>query len=242
LNMIIWGISGIMGRHIQELASEDSFWKEIIGVNSKTALNDLPKEVDIIIDFSQPESLEDLLSFALKNQTPILIGTTGHDEKQVDAINKASGKIPILHASNTSLGMNLLFSLVRQGAKAIGKNMDIEIVESHHRRKKDAPSGSALSLKNEVEEGLEENRKSVYGRRGECLREQDEIGIHAIRGGDIKGVHHVYFINDLEQITLSHEAMDRKVFASGAIEGAKYLIGQKAGLYSMKDVLGLKEN
>lgn len=239
MKLVIWGISGTMGKNIKVLAREDDFWTEIHGVDSRTSVQELAINPDIIIDFSHPTSLEKLLSFALKTKTPIVIATTGFSEKQQQAIDQASKEIPVLQASNTSIGMNLLFSLVKQSAKALGSHVDIEIVESHHRRKKDAPSGSAKSLVEHVEKGLQEKRKIVFGREGECPREPGEIGVHALRGGDIKGVHHVHFIDDSEQITLSHEALDRKVFARGALKAGKFLIDQGPGFYTMEDVLNI---
>ena len=241
MKLLIWGISGTMGKNIETLAEEEDFWTEIQGVDSKTDVTELNEDVDVIIDFSHPSSLDKLLDFALKALAPVVIATTGFSENQQQDIDRASKKIPVLQASNTSIGMNLLFSLVKQSAKALGSNVDIEIVESHHRRKKDAPSGSAKSLVDSVESGLQEKRKIVYGREGESPRETGEIGVHAIRGGDIKGVHHVHFIDDMEQITLSHEAMDRKVFASGALKAGKFLINQSPGCYTMEDVLNTKE-
>lgn len=241
MKLLIWGISGTMGKNIEALGEKDEFWTEIQGVDSKTDIDKLVEDFDVIIDFSHPSSLNKLLEFALKTRTPVVIATTGFDEEQQAEINRAAEEIPLLQASNTSIGMNLLFSLVKQSAKALGEGVDIEIVESHHRRKKDAPSGSAKSLVQSVEQGLNEKRKIVYGREGESPRETGEIGVHAIRGGDIKGVHHVHFIDDMEQITLSHEAMDRKVFASGALKAGKFLINQPPGKYGMEDVLNLTE-
>lgn len=238
MKLLIWGISGTMGKNIETLALEEDYWTEIQGVDSKTEVDQLDQDFHLIIDFSHPSSLEKLLDYALKTKTPVVMATTGYNNEQQQAIDRAATHVPILQASNTSIGMNLLFSLVKESARALGE-VDIEIVESHHRRKKDAPSGSAKSLVQAVEEGLQQQRKIVCGREGQSPREQGEIGVHAIRGGDIKGVHHVHFIDDLEQITLSHEAMDRKVFASGALTAGKFLINQSPGLYGMDDVLNL---
>ena len=239
MKLLIWGITGTMGKNIEALAKEDSSWQQIAGADSKTDINTLPRDCDVIIDFSHPSGLKPLLSYARQTKTPVVIATTGFTEAQQKTIEQAAAIIPVLQASNTSIGMNLLFQLAESTAKALGRDMDIEIVESHHRRKKDAPSGSAKSLAAAVQQGLSEPRKLVYGREGECPRETGEIGIHALRGGDIKGVHHVHFIDELEQITLSHEAMDRKVFASGALKAAVFLTGKPPGHYGMKDLLGL---
>lgn len=241
MKLMIWGISGTMGRNIEALARKEGDWTEIQGVNSTTEENQLQAGADVIIDFSHPSSLDKLLGFALRTKTPLLIATTGFNEKQQRQIDSASKEIPILKASNTSIGMNLLFSLVKQSAEVLGKAVDIEIVEAHHRRKKDAPSGSAKTLVQAVEEGLKEEGKVIHGREGECPRESGEIGVHALRGGDIKGVHHVHFIDEMEQITLSHEAMDRRVFARGALKAGKFLMKKNPGMYTMEDVLSQRK-
>ena len=159
--------------------------------------------------------------------------------EQLEKIKSASKEVPILYATNMALGMNLLFALVEEVARKIGKDVDIEILESHHNRKKDAPSGSAITIAESIERGLGERRRYQHGRQGQCPRQKGEIGIHSIRGGNIVGYHEANFIGELESIKISHEAYDRKVFAKGALEAAKFIIGKEPGLYSMKDVLCL---
>ena len=237
MNLLIYGINGYMGRTIKELGKMDDYWKNIHGLSRESL--DLSRDInyDVIVDFTHRSSLRDLLSLALEKRLPLVIGTTGYDEYQMGKIEEASETIPILHATNMSLGMNILFDLVEQTARRLKDRVDIEVVETHHNRKKDAPSGSAVTIVEAIEKGLGESRKHQHGRNGECPREKGEIGIHALRGGNIVGDHEVIFINDQESITISHKAYDRKVFAQGALEAAKFIIGKKPGLYNMKDIL-----
>lgn len=237
MNLLIYGIKGYMGRTIEELAKEDSYWNNIGGLNREISIPSDDIKYDVLLDFTHESSLDDVINLALQKNLPLIIGTTGYSREQLEKIKEASKKIPILHATNMSLGMNLLFELVEQTARNLKDRVDIEVIETHHNRKKDAPSGSAVTIVESIEKGLGEPRKHQHGRSGECPREKGEIGIHAIRGGNIVGSHEVNFINGLETIKISHEAYDRKVFAEGALESAKFIIGKKPKLYNMKDVL-----
>ncbi|MFA7412219.1 MAG: 4-hydroxy-tetrahydrodipicolinate reductase [Tissierellaceae bacterium] len=237
MNLLINGIRGTMGSKIKELALEDSYWTNVYGLDRETPLPPRGIDIDVLVDFTHPSSLDKLLSLALDRKLALVIGTTGYDHGQLESIRKAAESIPILHATNMSLGMNLLFSLVEKAAASLKDKTDIEIVEAHHNRKKDAPSGSATSIVEAIERGLGEKRKHQHGRQGECPREKGEIGIHALRGGNIVGYHEANFIGELESLKIVHEAFDRKVFAQGALEAAKFIIGREAKLYNMKDVL-----
>ncbi|MBU5312896.1 4-hydroxy-tetrahydrodipicolinate reductase [Tissierella carlieri] len=237
MNLLINGINGKMGKTIKELAIQDSYWTNVYGLCRTIPMPADDIKFDVMLDFTHESSLDRVLQIGLDRRLPIIIGTTGYSEEQNQKIKRASTKIPILHATNMSLGMNLLFALVEQTAAILGDKTDIEIIEAHHNRKKDAPSGSAVTIVESIERGLGEVRPHQYGRLGECPREKGEIGIHAIRGGNIVGYHEANFINELESIKIVHEAYDRKVFASGAIEAAKFIIGKEPRLYSMKDVL-----
>lgn len=239
MNLLIYGIKGTMGKAIKELAIQDSYWTNIYGLDRNTPNPENYIEFDVLVDFTHESALEDVLKIALDKNLPLVIGTTGYDKGQLNKIKEASTKIPILHATNMSLGMNLLFELVEQTAAKLKGKVDIEILESHHNRKKDAPSGSAVTIVESIEKGLGENRKHQHGRQGECPREKGEIGIHSIRGGNIVGYHEANFINELETIKISHEAYDRKVFAQGALEATKFIIGKEPKLYNMKDVLSI---
>lgn len=239
MNLLIYGVEGYMGRIIEDLAKKDNYWKNVHGLNRE--LSGLSKDLDynVLIDFTHESSLDDVLKLGLEKNLALIIGTTGYSKDQMEKIKEASKKIPILQATNMSLGMNILFDLVEQTAKRLKDKVDIEVIESHHNRKKDAPSGSAVTIVESIEKGLGESRKHQHGRYGECPREKGEIGIHAIRGGNIVGFHEASFINELETIKISHEAYDRKVFAQGALESAKFIVDKKPGLYNMKDVLDI---
>ena len=239
MNLLIYGINGHMGRLIEGLAEKDNYFDNIYGQDIDKAAADSEEKYDLIIDFSHPSSLDKIIEIARNDKIPILIGTTGHSEAQLKEIEKISEEIPVLKAANMSLGMNILFSLVEKTAAILKDKADIEVIESHHNRKVDAPSGSAKTIVEYIERGLGEKRKHQNGRSGECKREEGEIGIHAIRGGNLVGFHEVDFINELETIKISHEAYDRSVFANGALTAAKFIVDKKPGLYTMKDVLNL---
>ena len=239
MNLLICGIDGRMGKLIEELASRDSYWQKIDGMDLGTPDESLTDNYDVVVDFSHPSALDRLLDFCIRKNIPLVIGTTGYSEEQLEQIWDASDKIPILKATNMSLGMNIVFLFVEQIAAILGNMFDIEIIEQHHNRKKDAPSGSAKYIVESIEKGLGEVRKHQYGRSGECPREKGEIGIHAIRGGNIVGYHEGNFINDLETVKIAHEGHDRLVFAQGALESARFVMDKEPGLYTMKDVLSL---
>ncbi|KAB3529069.1 4-hydroxy-tetrahydrodipicolinate reductase [Alkaliphilus serpentinus] len=239
MNLLIWGISGKMGQHIFHLAKEDPSWTNIDGINSKKNPEELEVKPHVVIDFSHPTALKKALDYCLKNSLPLVIGTTGYNAEEINLIKEAATRIPILQATNMSMGMNLMFSLVEKIAAALKDKVDIEVIEAHHNRKKDAPSGSAVTIIQSIEKGLGHTAKKQYGREGQCPRDKGEIGVHAIRGGNIVGLHEAHFINELETIKLIHEAHDRSVFAQGALTAAKFIADKGIGLYSMRDVLGL---
>jgi len=194
-------------------------------------------DCDVAIDFSVPEATVELVKLALKSNTKLVIGTTGLNDEQKKVIEEASRKIPIVMSPNFSVGVNVFWKILEVASKLL-KEYDVEIVEVHHRFKRDAPSGTALKaaeiVKNEL--GVE---KLVFGRSGECLR-GDEIGVMAIRGGDVVGEHFVMFIGFGERIEINHRAWSREIFARGAIKAAEWIMNvDKPGLYGMKDVLGV---
>lgn len=191
---------------------------------------------DIIIDFSHFSRIENMLKFAVANNIPVIICTTGYDDKILNQIKEASSKIPILLSSNTSIGINLMNDLVSK-ISSILNNFDIEIIETHHNKKVDSPSGTAKTLFNIINETLENKMTIVNGRDGNHKRGKKEIGMHSIRGGSVVGEHRVIFYGDDESIEIKHTAMSKKIFVHGSIKAAKFLIGKKPSLYSMKDVL-----
>lgn len=211
MNLLINGIKGFMGRTIKELAQQDNFWENIHGLSRE---NPVPMEgikYHVLMDFTHESALDRVLQLGLERRLALVIGTTGYNDEQLEKIKSASKEVPILYATNMALGMNLLFALVEEVARKIGKDVDIEILESHHNRKKDAPSGSAITIAESIERGLGERRRYQHGRQGQCPRQKGEIGIHSIRGGNIVGYHEANFIGELESIKISHEAYDRKV-------------------------------
>jgi len=254
------GACGKMGRRIIALLSEDPELKcaaalerknhpalgkdagEIAGCGSLgvTIRDSLAERVDVLLDFSSPEGTAGRLEEALKFGSSLVIGTTGHSAEQKRSIEEAAKKIPILFSPNMSVGVNLLFSLVGQVARTLGADYDVEIVEAHHRFKKDSPSGTALRLAEEIAGALGLNLEDVaiYGRKGILgPRPSSQIGIHAVRAGDIVGEHTVIFSTSGERVELVHRAHTRDTFALGALRGAKFLLGKPPALYSMRDVL-----
>ena len=200
-------------------------------------------EFDVLIDFTRPAGTMHWLDYCMAKQRGIVIGTTGHTPEQNRAIDAAAKTIPVLKASNMSVGMNLLFKLVGQVAAVLGDDYDIEIVEAHHRFKADAPSGTALSLRDSILKatGRDVEKDVIYGRKGDTgQRPPRQIGMHALRVGDTVGEHEVHFGNLGETVRISHSAHTRDTFARGALRAAVWLAGKPAGRYDMMDVLGLR--
>ncbi|MCH8121467.1 MAG: 4-hydroxy-tetrahydrodipicolinate reductase [Planctomycetes bacterium] len=196
----------------------------------------------VAVDFSQPEAAEKTVDYCLENSVALVSGTTGLSSQQREKIKAASEKIPIIYGTNMSVGMNVLFNLVGKVATMLGDEYDIEIVEQHHRFKKDAPSGSALTLAENIckATGRDIDGTLTHGRNGkDALRQKGTIGVHAIRAGDITGIHSVIFGTLGETVTLNHTANSRDTFARGALRAAKWLVGKEPALYSMADVLGI---
>ncbi len=205
------------------------------------SMDELLKNCDLVIDFSAPMATESLLEAALKNPTPLVIATTGFSKHQQNLLNEASKEMPLLYASNMSVGIALLKQLVEKVSATL-EEFDIEIVEQHHRHKVDAPSGTALTLGEFAAKGrgLDLDAVRVSGRDGQIgARTKDEIAVMALRGGDIVGRHTVGFYNDGEFLELNHTATSRDTFSKGAIRAAKWLISQDNGLYSINDSLGI---
>jgi 4-hydroxy-tetrahydrodipicolinate reductase len=200
-------------------------------------------EADVAIDFSLPEGADRTIDYCLKNNIALVLGTTGLNEKQRQKMKSASEKIPILYATNMSVGMNVLFALVGKIASMLGPDYDIEIIEQHHRFKKDAPSGTALTLAENIcnQTGREFPGSITYGRSGkEAQRQKGTIGIHAVRAGDITGIHSVIFGALGETVTINHCANSRDTLVRGALRAATWIVGKEPGLYSIKDVLGIQ--
>jgi len=201
------------------------------------------KSCDAVIEFSVHTATLPMVQLAAEQGKPVIIGTTGHTDEEKTAITELTTKIPVVWAGNYSIGVNLLFYLTKKAAEILGKPYHPEIVEMHHRHKVDAPSGTAERLLQVVREARHLTAEQVkHGRHGITgARTDDEIGMHALRGGDVVGDHTVIFAGDGERFELTHKASDRKIFAQGAIRAAHWAMHQPAGLYLMEDVLGLKD-
>ena len=192
---------------------------------------------DVIIDFSHHSALSMLLDYAGRTGTPLVVCTTGHTDEELAQMREAAKTVPVFYSRNMSLGVNLLIALCRRAAATLGEDFDVEIIEKHHNRKLDAPSGTALMIADALAAG--EDRPYVYDRHAERRpRARGEIGIHSVRGGTIVGEHEVMFCGKDEIVTISHSAASREVFAAGALRAARFMIGKPAGLYSMDDVVG----
>ena len=245
LRIIINGYSGSMGKVLTKCANEDSELEIVCGsskddldVPFKTyhKMSEVEELADVIIDFSHHSTIEDTLSYAIKNKTPLVIATTGFNDEELTKIKKASNIIPIFHSSNMSLGVNVLVKLVKEAAKSLN-GFDIEIIEKHHNKKLDAPSGTAVMIANGVKEVLPDS-EYIYGRHGRSdKRSSNEIGIHAIRGGTIVGEHTTIFAGHDEVVEIKHSAQSKDIFAKGAIAAAKFLVKQEAGYYNMNNML-----
>lgn len=198
---------------------------------------------DVVIDFSLPDAAEETVRYCLEQKCGLVMGTTGLDAGQRKKVLAASDTISVIYGTNMSVGMNVLFSLVGKAARMLGADYDVEIVEQHHRFKKDVPSGSAITLAEKVCEGrgVEYGDAVVVGRGSDnAERREGQIGIHSVRAGDITGVHDVMFSTLGETVTLSHRAHNRDGFMNGSLLAAKWLCGKEAGVYTMADVLGIE--
>lgn len=248
VKIALTGACGHMGRVIASLIKEREDCSIIAGidkVNDKYGdfpiferLFDIPEKPDVIIDFSHPSVLPDLLSYCKMNGTAAVIATTGYSDEERAQITSASSQIPIFFTFNMSLGINLLAELAKQAVKVLGGQFDIEILEKHHNQKKDAPSGTAIMLAEAVNEELKNKYHFVYDRHSvRRPREKTEIGISSVRGGTIVGEHDIIFAGHDEVITLSHSAQSKEVFAVGAVNAAVFLCEKPAGMYNMNDLI-----
>lgn len=240
-NIGIIGSAGRMGQAIAAViaASNDTLAGGIDKDGDVAALAGLS---DVLVDFSSPHALETNLDAAIAAGVPVMLGTTGLEERHHWLVDQAAEHIAVLQTGNTSLGVTLLAHLVREAAGRLGEDWDIEIVETHHRMKVDAPSGTALLLGQAAAEGrgIDLAASSVRGRDGITgARTAGTIGFAALRGGTVAGDHSVHFLADGERIALSHLAENRTIFARGAVRAAQWLIGRPAGRYTMPEVLGL---
>ena len=238
MRAIVCGANGAMGCLVCEI-----FGDEVVGKVSIDGANNVPKTfeelgevaADVIVDFSHHTATPDVLAYAKKTGAAVVIGTTGHTAEEKELIYAAAREIPVFYAGNVSLGIAVLCRLVKQAA-AFFPDADIEIVEAHHTRKVDAPSGTAHMLFNAIKE-VRPNAWENCGRAGEGKRTKDEIGVHALRLGSVVGIHEVHIHTPNQSLTLKHESGSRAMLADGAVSAARFMLGKEKGLYDMESIL-----
>ena len=249
IKIIMNGCNGAMGQTITRIVAEDAEAEIVAGIDvfdekKNTypvfkSLKECDVDADVVIDFSATSAVDALLDDAIEKGLPIVLCTTGLSEQQLEKVRVASKQIAILKSANMSLGINMLLKLVQEATKVLAKaDFDIEIVEKHHNKKLDAPSGTALALADSINEAMNNQYDYVYDRsQVRQKREKKELGISAVRGGTIVGEHEIIFAGMDEVIEFKHTAYSKAVFAKGSVSAAKFLAGRRAGLYDMSDVI-----
>jgi len=241
--VIITGSKGRMGHALVACAKHFQNLEVVAQIDQGDDLAAVIRKGDVVVDFSAHSATVEVAKLCARHKKALVIGTTGHTDTDTFEIKRNTAKIPIVWASNFSTGVNTLFWLTRKAAEILGPDFDLEVVEMHHRQKKDAPSGTAKSLaeiladvrKLHLVHAARHGRAGIVGERTPL-----EIGVHSIRGGDVVGDHTVIFANVGERVELTHKASSRDTFANGALRAAQWVVNQKPGLYNMQDVLGLK--
>lgn len=249
VRIILYGCNGAMGQVITGLASDYTDIRIVAGIDLNlekkhdypvySSLEECMEEADVIVDFTSAAAVDPLLTYCESRKMPLVCCSTGLSQEQVHRLEQCGKKTAVLRSANMSLGVNLLLKLVKDAARTLAASgFDIEIVEKHHNRKLDAPSGTALSLADSINDAMDHQYHYQYDRseRHE-KRDKKEIGISAVRGGSIVGEHDVIFAGQDEVVTISHTAYSRAIFGKGAIEAARFLAGKPAGLYTMSDVI-----
>lgn len=246
IKVLLSGVDGAMGHVLTEMISQNDDFEIIAGFDNHPVdadfpvyedLSDCHEKADVIIDFSHYSVFDQVFDYALTMEIPIVVATTGLSDSQMEKLASGAHRIPVFKTANMSLGINVLAKALKDMAPVFG-DFDIEILEKHHNKKADAPSGTALLLADTVNDALTEKKEYIFGRHGRnAKRQHSEIGIHALRGGTIPGEHTVMFAGNDEIIEVKHSALSKKVFANGALTAARFLIDQPAGLYDMQDVL-----
>lgn len=249
LKIIMHGCNGAMGQVITKLAAEDPEAEIVAGIDRNGKENTYPVftsceacdiEADVIIDFSVAAAVDGVLAYAVERKLPLVLCTTGMSEQQLAEVEKASQVIPVLRSANMSLGVNTVFKLAAIAAQILGESgYDIEIVEKHHNKKMDAPSGTALAIADAINQAMNERYNYKLDRSAErAKRGVNEIGIQAVRGGTIVGEHEVLYCGPDEVIEIRHTAYSKAIFGKGAIQAAAFLKGKAPGMYRMSDVIG----
>ncbi|HBA63754.1 MAG TPA: 4-hydroxy-tetrahydrodipicolinate reductase [Lachnospiraceae bacterium] len=251
IKMIIHGCNGKMGQVVTNLVKDDAEIEIAAGVDTWqgirnpypvfSSLRECDAEADVVVDFSTAAAMDDMLQVCKERRLPVVLCTTGLSEAQLQLVQETAKETAVLRSANMSLGINLLMKLLKEAASVLAEaGYDIEVVEKHHNRKLDAPSGTALALADSVNEAMDGRYTYVYDRsQRREMRHTDEIGISSVRGGTIVGQHDVIFAGEDEVIEFSHTAYSKAVFAKGAVEAARFLAGKPAGMYDMSDVIRL---
>ncbi|HWQ79133.1 MAG TPA: 4-hydroxy-tetrahydrodipicolinate reductase [Anaerovoracaceae bacterium] len=249
LNVILHGCNGRMGKTLQSIISQEPDISVIAGIDPNIGSEPVPFKLytspldcetraDVIIDFSRHDAIEDLLTYCTKAKVPVVIATTGLGDRELELIWKASEEIPVFHSANMSLGINVVSKMLKTAVPSLEDDFNIEIIEKHHNKKIDSPSGTALLLANAINEAVKKKKEFIFGRHGkndQC--KITEMGIHAVRGGTIPGEHTVIFAGPDEVIEVTHTVYSRGIFAYGALKAAKFIVNKSSGLYSMEDMI-----
>ncbi len=252
IKAIMHGACGHMGRVIADIVKEDSEIEIVAGIDPVDngtcefpvfpSITSCDIDADVVIDFSNAKAVDKLIDYCISNTIPVVLCTTGLTDEQIKKAEDAADKTAVLRSANMSLGVNTLLDLLNKATKVFGNaGFDVEIVEAHHNQKLDAPSGTAIALADAVNEAADGKYEYIYDRsQRREKRDAKELGISAIRGGNIVGYHEVIFAGTDEVVTLKHQAFSKGVFAKGAVEAAKFLAGKPAGMYDMRDVIAAK--
>jgi 4-hydroxy-tetrahydrodipicolinate reductase len=248
IKLILTGSNGTMGKKVIDVLKENNTFKIVAGVDRTfnesvdfqqfKTIQDVDVEADVLIDFSHYTLVPDILDYCKATQTPGVICTTGLEEQTIKTLEAYAKEVALFKSGNMSLGINLLIDLVTKASDVLQDKFDIEIIEKHHNKKVDAPSGTAKMIADGINEAFNQEKNYTYGRKGsDTKRTPDEIGIHAIRGGTIVGEHSVIFAGNDEILEIKHSALSKKVFVEGALKAAKFIINKDPKLYNMNDLL-----
>lgn len=249
INILLNGCNGRMGSVVSESVKNFPELTIAAGVDKNTtvskdyaifpSLEECTAAFDVILDFSRADALNHILEYAISYKKPLVLCTTGYSNEDIKAIERASKEIAIFRSANMSIGINVINNILKKISPLLYENYDIEIIEKHHNQKIDSPSGTALLLANSIKSSIDEDTEFTYGRQGLKKRDHKEIGIHALRGGNIVGDHEVIFAGAGEVIEINHKAISREVFAIGALKACKYICSKSQGLYNMDDMINI---
>ena len=251
INLLVCGVNGAMGKTVVEIAGTMTDVTVVAGFDQQktansefpvyTQLNEIRENIDAVIDFSHYSVAKSVAQYCMERKLPLVSATTGIDGETEAYYHTISKTIPVFRSKNFSYGISVLKKLVKEASKLLADDFDIEVIEAHHNQKADAPSGTAQMLLDSIADGADREFEIVYGRYGnQSKRQKNEITVHAVRGGTIVGEHSVLFAGEDEIITISHSALSKKVFASGALKAMKFIMKKQNGFYSMDDITAIE--